>query len=261
MKNFWKNNDRFADLFNTFLFNGEEILKPYDLTEVDTDVSSMLKFNGHPETVQKILDVVKKTAYGIDFMILGLEIQSHIHYAMPLRHMIGDAFSYQKEWDGPLSLVDMLDIPDKLKFIFSDYKFNLIQMRSCNDLHFHNSDINTVFDLSSFIYNRDYEKINNLYKNQPISLELALVVGAITESQELIDHALENEKKGAINMCTALEELKKEGVQEGLQEGEVKGIIQTYKLFNPDHEAAPKLIMDKFSLSQETALAYIKKYW
>ena len=171
----------------------------------------------------------------------------------------------EKEWDGPLSLVDMLDIPDKLKFIFSDYKFNLIQMRSCNDLHFHNSDINTVFDLSSSIYNRDYEKINNLYKNQPISPELALVVGAITESQELIDHTLENEKKGAINMCTALEELKKEGVQEGLQrglqEGEVKGIIQTCKLFNPDQDAVLKLIMDKFSLSQETALAYIKKYW
>ena len=60
LKNFWKNNDRFADLFNTFLFNGKEILKPDDLTEVDTDVSSMLKFNGHAETVQKILDVVKK---------------------------------------------------------------------------------------------------------------------------------------------------------------------------------------------------------
>ena len=156
----------------------------------------------------------------------------------------------EKEWDGPLSLVDMLDIPDKLKFIFSDYKFNLIQMRSCNNLHFHNYDINTVFDLSSSIYNRDYEKINKLYKNQPISPELALVVGAIT-------------------MCTALEELKKEGVQEGLQKGlqeglqkgEVKGIIQTCKLFNPDQDAALKLIMDKFSLSQETALAYIKKYW
>ena len=159
----------------------------------------------------------------------------------------------EKEWDGPLSLVDMLDIPDKLKFIFSDYKFNLIQMRSCNNLHFHNYDINTVFDLSSSIYNRDYEKINKLYKNQPISPELALVVGAITESQELIDHALENEKKGAINMCT--------GLQEGLQKGEVKGIIQTCKLFNPDQDAALKLIMDKFSLSQETALAYIKKYW
>lgn len=159
----------------------------------------------------------------------------------------------EKKWDVPLSLVDMLDIPDKLKFIFSDYKFNLIQVRSCKDLHFHNSDINTVFDLSSSIYNRDYEKINNIYKNHPISPELAMVVGAIMESQKLIDHALENEQKGAINMCTALEELKKEG--------EVKGIVQTCKLFNSDQEAALKLIMDKFSLSHETSLAYIKKYW
>ena len=31
-------------------------------------------------------------------MILGLENQSKIHYAMPLRHMIGDAFSYLKEY-------------------------------------------------------------------------------------------------------------------------------------------------------------------
>ena len=54
-------------------------------------------------------------------------------------------------------------------------------------------------------------KSTNYTKIQPISPELALVVGAITESQELIDHALENEKKGAINMCTALEELKKRG--------------------------------------------------
>ena len=128
----------------------------------------------------------------------------------------------EKEWDGPLSLVDMLDIPDKLKFIFSDYKFNLIQMRSCKDLHFHNSDINTVFDLSSSIYNRDYEKINSLYKNQPISPELALVVGAITESQELIDHALENEKKGAINNVYRFRRTKKRGRAGRLARGRSK---------------------------------------
>ena len=145
----------------------------------------MLKFNGHAETVQKILDVVKKRKklcfYGWIFIKIQ-EKQDRLHGMVTLCIYYGE-----KEWDGPLSLVDMLDIPDKLKFIFSDYKFNLIQMRSCNNLHFHNYDINTVFDLSSSIYNRDYEKINKLYKNQPISPELALVVGAITESQELIE--------------------------------------------------------------------------
>ena len=66
LKNFWKDNNRFADLFNAALFGGEQVLNPNDLSEADTDVSSMIKFNGHAETIQKVLDVVKKTAYGVD---------------------------------------------------------------------------------------------------------------------------------------------------------------------------------------------------
>lgn len=90
LKNFWRDNHHFADLFNAALFDGEQVLNPDDLSEADTDLSSIIKFNGHAETVQKVLDVVKKTAYGLDFVIWGLENQERIHYAMPLRHMIGD---------------------------------------------------------------------------------------------------------------------------------------------------------------------------
>lgn len=100
LKNFWRDNHRFADLFNTVLFDGSPVLKPKDLKEVDTEVSSVVKFNGHVETVQRILDVVRKTAYGVDFIIWGLENQEKIHYAMPLRHMIGDALIYLKEYNG-----------------------------------------------------------------------------------------------------------------------------------------------------------------
>ena len=70
-RHFGGNNDHFADLFNAALFDGEQVLNPADLMEVDTDVSSMVKFNNHAETVQKVLDVVKKTAYGVDFVIWG----------------------------------------------------------------------------------------------------------------------------------------------------------------------------------------------
>ena len=69
LKNFWKNNEHFADLFNAALFNGSQVIKPEDLSEADTDVSSLLKFNNHTETIQRIWDVVKKTAYGVDFVI------------------------------------------------------------------------------------------------------------------------------------------------------------------------------------------------
>ena len=96
LKNFWKDNNRFADLFNACFFDGNPELNPDDLTEVDTDISSLLQFHGYAETVKKIVDVVKKSAYGVDFVILGIENQAKIHYAMPLRHMLGDAFHISK---------------------------------------------------------------------------------------------------------------------------------------------------------------------
>ena len=97
LKTFWRNNERFADLFNAVLFDGKQVLKPEELVEVDTDLSSLLKVNGHVETVQKIFDVVKKTSDGVEYVIWGLENQEKIHYAMPLRHMLNDSLAYLKE--------------------------------------------------------------------------------------------------------------------------------------------------------------------
>ena len=34
---------------------------------------------------------------GVEFVVLGIENQQHIHYAMPLRHMIYDAMGYLKD--------------------------------------------------------------------------------------------------------------------------------------------------------------------
>ena len=56
LKNFWRDNQRFADVFNTVLFNGKQVLKPEDLKEADTDISSVIKFNNHAETVQRIIN-------------------------------------------------------------------------------------------------------------------------------------------------------------------------------------------------------------
>ena len=309
LKNFWRDNHHFADLFNAALFDGEQVLKPDDLLEVDTDISSILKCNGHVETVQKVLDVVKKTAYGMDFVIWGLENQERIHYAMPLRHMVGDAFSYLKEyneiavknqkdknfassdeflsnmkktdrlhpvislcvyygenpWDGPLSLTDMLEITNKIRPLVSDYKMNLIELRTSGALKFHDSDINTVFDISRSIYERNYAKINTVYKEHEISSELGIVIGAITQSQRLISQALEREQKGGrINMCSVLEELEKKAEQGGIEKGIEKGIqatIRTCKNFNINKDAVIKNLMKEFSLSEEDAVSYIKKYW
>ena len=54
----------------------------------------------------------------------------------------------EREWDGPLSLKDMLKIPEELEAMIADYKMNLIQVRSSESLKFCNSDVDTVFDVS-----------------------------------------------------------------------------------------------------------------
>ena len=98
LKDFWRDNDRFADLFNGALFGGEKVLKPELLQESDTDISSIIKLDSYAETLGRLLDVVKKSAYGVDFVIFGLENQMKVHYAMPLRNMTGDTLIYLKEY-------------------------------------------------------------------------------------------------------------------------------------------------------------------
>ena len=251
LKNFWRDNGHFADLFNAVFFNGEQVLKPQDLTEADTDVSSMLKFNGHAETVQKILDVVKKTAYGVDFVLWGLENQAKIHYAMPLRHMVGDAFSYMKEYD------EIAAVNKKNGEFHSADEF-LSGFKKTDRLH-------PVISLCVYYGESEWDG--------PFSLKDMLEIPEKIESQKLINHALELEQRGGkINMCNALEELRQEGVEEGRQEGRQEGrwegilegiraTVRTCRNFNISEADTVRNIMNEFSLSQEEAVNYVKKYW
>ena len=97
-KEFWRSNERFADLFNVAVFGGKEVIKPDALQEMDTDVSSVIQMKDYKETLTRTRDMIKKAAYGVEFVVMGIESQQYIHYAMPLRHMVYDAMSYLKEY-------------------------------------------------------------------------------------------------------------------------------------------------------------------
>ena len=99
LKTFWRDNEHFADLFNATVFNGKQVLKPDKLTEMDTDVSATIHSISYNESITRNRDVVKKMSDGVEFNILGLEIQDKTHYAMPLRTMTYDALGYIKEYN------------------------------------------------------------------------------------------------------------------------------------------------------------------
>lgn len=106
-KAYMRNNNIFADAFNFLIYKGEHIVNPEKLREVDiTELA--LPFGSSNETenvsdgsVQKYRDILKSAVImqedDVSYILLGIENQTDIHYAMPVRNMIYDALQYGKQ--------------------------------------------------------------------------------------------------------------------------------------------------------------------
>ncbi len=100
-KAFMRENTVFADAFNYLIFNGEKVIQPERLQELDTTELVQLTVKGNTpknETVQKYRDILKAAVImedeNADYLLLGIENQTEVHYAMPVRNMIYDALQY-----------------------------------------------------------------------------------------------------------------------------------------------------------------------
>ena len=100
-KAFMRENTVFADAFNYLIFNGKKVIQPEQLQELDTTELVQLIAKGKNnknESVQKYRDILKATVImedeNADYLLLGIENQTEIHYAMPVRNMIYDALQY-----------------------------------------------------------------------------------------------------------------------------------------------------------------------
>ena len=103
LKNYWSGNEQFADLFNAVLFEGKQAIRPEELEDVDTEESSVLEHKDYAESIRASRDNIKvskrSTAFGVELVMLGMESQEHIHYAMPMRIMGYDYGTYKKQYD------------------------------------------------------------------------------------------------------------------------------------------------------------------
>lgn len=301
-KEFWRDNERFADLFNVVVFGGKEVIKSEMLQEMDTDVSGAIQMKDYKETLTRMRDVIKKTAYGVEFVVLGIESQKYIHYAMPLRHMIYDAMSYlkeyqeltrkyrtdkskktkneflskmkkedrlhpvitltiyygEKEWDGPHCLKDMIvEMPEEIDSIFSDYKMNLLEVRDSSKYIFHNIDVQSVFEITRETFAGHFDTIREKYRDKELGSEIVTVIGQMTGSKELVSMGKNREVD---NMCTALEKLredgKTEGRREGREEGMIDGILASAKNLMESMGWTAEQAMDALKISKEDQKKY-----
>ena len=98
-KNYMQDKTIFADAFNFLLYDGKQVIKPEQLKPVDT-ASLVLPYgdDGKVISLQKFRDVLKVATLMEDdnytYLVLGIENQSEIHFAMPVKNMLYDAIQY-----------------------------------------------------------------------------------------------------------------------------------------------------------------------
>ena len=103
-KEYMRDNTVFADAVNYLLYQGEAVIDPKKLQERDATELAVLfepdqkegEKGKNLETRQKFRDVLKRTVI-MTYLIFGIENQTDIHYAMPVRNMIYDALQYGKQ--------------------------------------------------------------------------------------------------------------------------------------------------------------------
>ena len=94
----------FADIFNYYIYKGKQVIKPEELIQRDpTKIALPYGADGAAHPVQKFRDVQKLYAAMTDgkteYVLYGVENQSRVHYAMPVRNYLYDALEYVGQVD------------------------------------------------------------------------------------------------------------------------------------------------------------------
>ena len=119
LKAYLSDNARYADLINGMVFGGRQVVKPEDLSEMDSQVtvldaesakcgpvsresdacntSQRKQARRRKNNRPKYRDLIRRTAFGVNFAVIAVENQSHPHYLMPLRVMDYDAKEYLRQ--------------------------------------------------------------------------------------------------------------------------------------------------------------------
>ena len=95
---YFEDPSRFADLINGFVFLGEQVVLPEDITELNRVLTRIWRRAGWLRAQMMIRDLAKQVRIGVGAVIIAVENQSDIHYAMPVRIMNADGATYEAQW-------------------------------------------------------------------------------------------------------------------------------------------------------------------
>ena len=339
-KEYMRENTVFADAFNYLIYNGKKVIDPAKLTEIDsTEIAlpfgnaekvkaekkrkeqeaewrsvkneSVRKKNTSRvgvkmDAVQKYRDVFKSVVIKQDektsYVLLGIENQTDVHYAMPVRNAIYDALQYGRqvadiaadhrrnkkdfpgksngeylsgffkedhirpiitlvihfgaeEWDGPLSLHEMMATRDMeiLSFV-ENYRIHLIDPAKLTEEELNKFSTSLKEVMGYIKYSKDKEKLMEFLRkdtHKTIEMNAARVIKTITNTPIEVSEEMEE-----IEMCKAIEDL----ILEGEAKGEAKGMIEICLEMNFSKEDILKKLQDKLKISMQQASEYFEIY-
>ena len=339
-KEYMRENTVFADAFNYLIYNGKKVIDPAKLTEIDsTEIAlpfgnaekvkaekkrkeqeaewssvkneSVRKKNTSRvgvkmDAVQKYRDVFKsmviKQEEKTSYVLLGIENQTDVHYAMPVRNVIYDALQYGRqvadiaadhrrnkkdfpgksngeylsgffkedhirpiitlvihfgaeEWDGPLSLHEMMATRDMeiLSFV-ENYRIHLIDSTKLTEEELNKFSTSLKEVMGYIKYSKDKEKLMEFLRkdtHKTIEMNAARVIKTITNTPIEVSEEMEE-----IEMCKAIEDL----ILEGEAKGEAKGLIEICLEMNFSKEDILRKLQDKLNISMQQASEYFEIY-
>ena len=244
-----KYNDVFADILNVLLFNGRDVVEESTLT--DALPMSMLKIDGRVRSQER--DIAKYWRKSkINVALFGLENQTTPNKLMPLRVLGYDGaeyvkqsrkenidkakypvitlvlyLGYEKEWNYPKTLFEVLDIDEDIKPYVNDFKINLFEIAYLDKekINLFKSDFRILADyLYQMRVNKDYIADETTIEHVE---ELLTLMSAMTGDNRFEESINDLKGKEKINMCEVLDRVEARGIEKGIEQGVKRGTINT----------------------------------
>ena len=215
-KEYTRQNDIFADAFNFYLYGGAQTIKPDQLCELDTaelsilpDAESRGKRNGR--SMQRYRDVLKSVSAMEDgraaYLLMGIENQSAVHYAAPVKNLLYDALQYAGQ----------VERRAKVHREERDYPVHLLspyELTEDENEKFHTS----LGDVLTFIkYSKDKEKMLNWLEGAGADVqfgrrEVDVLNGCVNAKLSV------KQDKEAVNVCEAIRQMIEEATEDAVRE-------------------------------------------
>nr|WP_314097052.1 Rpn family recombination-promoting nuclease/putative transposase [uncultured Lachnoanaerobaculum sp.] len=244
-----KYNDVFADILNVLLFNGRDVVE--ESTLIDALPMSMLKIDGRVRSQER--DIAKYWRKSkINVALFGLENQTTPNRLMPLRVLGYDGaeyvkqsrkenidkakypvitlvlyLGYEKEWNYPKTLFEVLDIDEDIKPYVNDFKINLFEIAYLDKekINLFKSDFRILADyLYQMRVNKDYIADETTIEHVE---ELLTLMSAMTGDNRFEETINDLKGKEKINMCEVLDRVEARGIEKGIEQGVKRGTINT----------------------------------